>query len=161
MDFKRNSNAFPIQKLLLKAKNIDCRKKDLTSSAKKVFRLLAIYFVQINEMRMLNKSLGRPHAHVQGPSINDVGIFQGRRVVSNFDVVARYQKVGVRQIRVKTTTGERGVSKTSQKIPTSFMDGPLGRRLMIRLQRPILERQLRQSVKPNRYSTVPTTCLQQ
>ena len=37
----------------------------------------------------------------------------------------------------------------------------VSRRLMIRLQRPILERQLRQSVKPNRYSTVPTTCLQQ
>ena len=59
-----------------------------------------------------------------GPSIKDVGIFQGGRGVSNSDV-ARYQKVKVRLIRVKIPTWGRGVSKTAQKIPTSFMDGPL------------------------------------
>ena len=47
---------------------------------------LTVYFCNLQKSRS------------KGPSIDDVGIFQEGRGVSNFDVVARYQKVGVRQI---------------------------------------------------------------
>ena len=48
-----------------------------------------------------------------GPPIKDVGIFEGRGV-SNFDV-ARYWKVGIRQIRVEIPTWGKGASKMAQK----------------------------------------------